>query len=143
MPTLRYIKLERCHDVIVVELVEALLRGAIQAELLKLELHQVMAEGATTLVVDFRNVKMVSSNVVASLLAIQRRAKHLDVDLKLCSMVPELRDVFRTLNLDGSVFQIVDSMQAALRDDPRPRSYYDVCGRVSPPDEEYDVTTID
>ena len=67
----------------------------------------------------------------------------MEISLKLCSMSPELRSVFQTLNLDGSVFDIVDTTQAALRDDARPRSYYDVCGRVSPPDEEFDVTTVD
>lgn len=143
MQSLRYIKLERYDDVIIAELVESILRGSIQTEILKLELQQALAEGAATFIVDFGNVKMISSNVVECLLAIQQRANHLDVNLKLCSMAPELRNVFRALNLDGSILEIVESKQAAVRDDSRPRSYYDVCGRVSPPDEEYDITTVD
>ncbi len=143
MQSLRYIKVQRYNDVLVAELVESILRGAIQTEILKLELQQVLAEGTPTLVVDFRNVKMISSNVVECLLAIQHRAKQLDIKLKLCEMSRELREVFRTLNLDGSVFEIVDTTQSALRNDARLRSYYDVCGRVSPPDEEFDVTTVD
>jgi anti-anti-sigma regulatory factor len=143
MQSLRYIKLERYRDVIVAELVESILRGSIQIEILKLELQQALAEGASTFILDFRNVKMISSNVVECLLAIKQRASHLDVNLKLCSMAPEVRDVFRTLNLDGSILEIVESKQVALRAESRPRSYYEVCGRVSPPDEEYDTTTVD
>ena len=58
-------------------------------------------------------------------------------------MSPQLRSVFQTLNLDGGVFDIVESPEVALGDRMRRTSYFDVCGRVSPPDEEFDVTIIE
>jgi hypothetical protein len=55
-------------------------------------------------------------------------------------MTESLRAVFRTLNLDGTVFDVYNTTAQALAIAPRSDSYFDVCGLLSPPDEDHDVT---
>ena len=122
---------------IVARPVDAHLQGTALAEMLKLELMQIAdSSECQVLVINFEGVKLISSAVISSLLGVKRHLSVSHRTLKLCGMSESVRFVFRTLNMDGSVFEIADNVTAALAGSAPALSYYEVCGVVSPPAEE-------
>ncbi len=137
MSTYRFFILEVAEDAVVAHAVDPHLQGTTLAELIKLELMQIIDTiPDKNLVIDFQNVRLVSSSVISSLLGIKRYLTAAHRSMKLCSMSDSLRHVFKTLNMDGNVFEICNNVQDALKSAGRGVSYYDVVGQVSPPDEE-------
>ena len=129
----RYYLVESHGDAIVVQIVDAYLQGDALAECLKLELLQIVDHTAPKLVViDFRNVKLIGSLAVSSLLTVNQRLAGAGIFLKLCSMNDQLRQLFRTLRLDGSVFRIVATVSEALEGPAGSPTYEQICGRPSP-----------
>ena len=139
MSGFRFFTTEQIDDATVARPVDAYLQGTALAELLRLELQKIVeVSGSKSVILDFRNVKLISSSVISSLLGLKRSLAVSNIPLKMCGMSESLRHVFRTLNMDGSVFCIVDDVSSALEGEANSKvmSYYDVCGRLSPPDEE-------
>lgn len=129
----RYYRVEKQGDSVVAQIVEPNLQGNALAECLKLELLQIVAEQSPKLVViDFQNVKLVSSLAVASLLTVNQRLAGMGVYLKMCSMNESLRHLFRTLRLDGSLFKIYPTLAEALSAPVGSPTYQDICGRPTP-----------
>src|SRR5215212_1564774 len=56
-------------------------------------------------ILDFRNVKFMSSSMLSKLVAVNRKAGEFKVKLKLCSIDPEIRQVFKITKLD-KLFEI-------------------------------------
>ena len=137
MPGYRFFTTRAIDDTTIVQAVDPYLQGTTVAELVKLELAQIVKSSPNQhLVIDLANVKMISSSVISSLLALKRQLAAGEVSLRLCCMSESLRYVFKTLNMDGTIFDIFDSVDDAISGQSRGHSYFDVCGRVSPPDEE-------
>ncbi len=139
MSAFRYFTIEQVGDAAIARPVDQHLQGTALAELLKLELMQIFeTTGCKTAIVDFANVKLVSSSVISSLLGVKRHLSASGIPFLMCGMSDSLRYVFRTLNMDGNVFNIVDDVSEALSGSSKATSYsyYDVCGRPSPPGEE-------
>lgn len=65
-------------------------------------------------VVDFQNVQRFSTEFIGTLLSFKRQ---MDADgrIALCAMQPIHRDIFRVLNLDGTVFRIFDTVEEAVQ----------------------------
>ncbi len=59
------------------------------------------------LLVDFVNVRRFSSETINALIRVRRRLGEYQGTLCLCSMRPEVHDVFKLMRLDGTVFEIV------------------------------------
>jgi anti-sigma B factor antagonist len=51
-------------------------------------------------ILDFRNVKFMSSSMLSKLVAVNRKAGEFKVKLKLCSIDSEIRQVFKITKLD-------------------------------------------
>jgi anti-anti-sigma factor len=134
----RFFTTEQIGDATVARPVDPHLQGTAVAELIKLELMQIFeTTGCKTAVVDLHNVKLISSSVISSLLGVKRQLSVNCIPFVMCGMSDSLRYVFRTLNMDGSVFKIVDSVDDALAStDKAPAYYSNVCDRLSPPDDE-------
>jgi anti-sigma B factor antagonist len=64
-------------------------------------------------IVDFRNVKFMSSSMLGKLVQVHKKAGEFKVKLKLCSIDPEIRQVFKITKLD-KLFDI-ESDEAAAR----------------------------
>ena len=64
-------------------------------------------------VVDFSNVQRFSTEFIGTLLSFKRQMGT-GGKISLCSLQPVHRDIFRVLNLDGTVFQIFDDVQQAV-----------------------------
>ena len=138
VPAYQYFTIENHGDVTLARAVDTHLQGFAQAEFVKEELIQIMQSTPRRLVVDFHNVRMISSAVISSLLVVKSRAVSEGKQLSV-TMYDSLRAVFSTLNLDGTVLEIYTTTAQALASSPRSDSYYDVCGEVSPPDEDADL----
>jgi anti-anti-sigma factor len=65
-------------------------------------------------VVNFASVQHCSSAAVSVLVQLQSKLKSSGTKLYLCGMRESIREVFRVLNLDGSVFEIRDTVTIAL-----------------------------
>ncbi len=64
-------------------------------------------------VVDFHHVQRFSTEFIGTLLSFKRQMGA-GARISLCSMQPVHRDIFRVLNLDGTVFQIFDNVAHAV-----------------------------
>jgi anti-anti-sigma regulatory factor len=137
MSNYRFFTVETSDDTVVARAVDQHLQGTTLAELVKLELLQIVDEDqGKNLVVNFEGVKLVSSSVISSLLSVKRYVVAANHSMKLCCMADSLRYVFKTLNMDGTVFDIFDTVDEAVKSGRLGKSYYDICGELSPPDEE-------
>ena len=65
-------------------------------------------------IVDFSYVVHCSTAVINGLLRAKRRILANDGKLVLCGMTEGIRDAYKMLNLDGTVFSIYDTLQDAL-----------------------------
>src|SRR5262245_64134358 len=63
-------------------------------------------------ILDFRNVKFMSSSMLGKLVQVNKKAGEFKVKLKLCSIDPEIRQVFKITKMD-KVLDITDDEDAA------------------------------
>ena len=66
------------------------------------------------LLVDFNTMRRFSSETINALLRARKRLAAYQGEMKLCGMRPEIREVFRIMRLDGTVFEIYDTAEQAL-----------------------------
>jgi anti-sigma B factor antagonist len=77
------------------------------------QLHRLIKEGHTRLVVNFAGVRYLSSEVLAILAALQRELEPVRGRIVLCGMDPLLRDMVRITHLDR-IFDICGEEAEAL-----------------------------
>ncbi len=65
------------------------------------------------LLLNFEHVEFLSSAALGKLISVKKKASQSATELKLCSIRPEIFEVFRITNLD-QVFDIDDDQEAAL-----------------------------
>lgn len=92
------------------ELLDQLLTYEMQEELLRF----VEEQQPQRLIVDFQGVRRCSTEIINTMLRSRKRVASHGGDMRLCNMHSAIRDVFRLLNLDGNVFEIFDTRNAAL-----------------------------
>lgn len=68
----------------------------------------------TKAVVDFHNVRHFSTEFIGTLLSFKRQMGA-SGRIALCALQPVHRDIFRVLNLDGTVFQIFATVDEAVQ----------------------------
>ena len=56
-------------------------------------------------ILDFRNVKFMSSSMLGKLVLVQKKCKEFKAHLKMCGISPEIREVFKITKLD-KLFEI-------------------------------------
>ncbi len=131
----RYFSVNRTDDAIVAEIVDAHLNGAALADFIKQEMLEMLEDEPKTLIIDFKNVKSLSSSTISSFLQIANRMRSSNARLAFCAMSESLRGIFKTLKLDGTAFRIYDSADEAIRSSEK-HSYFEASGKHSPPGEE-------
>jgi anti-anti-sigma factor len=67
------------------------------------------------LIINFASVQFCSSATVGILIQLKNQLKSKGTQLYLCEMRESIREVFRVLNLDGSVFEIRATVANALK----------------------------
>ena len=65
-------------------------------------------------ILDFRNVKFMSSSMLGKLVQLQKKCKEFKVHLKLSAISPDIRQVFKITKLD-KLFEIEDDEAAARK----------------------------
>ncbi len=133
MTQYRFFRVERNGEAVIAEIIESQLQGETMAEFLKLELIQIVeTESPQVVIVNFRNVKIVSTSIISFLIYVHKRFSGMGIPLKLAAMSDSLRHIFQTLRLEGSVFSIYPTVDDALASHVGPVTYEDVCGRPTP-----------
>jgi len=111
-----YFRVERRGDVTVVTPTVSDLFGlAINSELRKELLRFVQGEKPEKVVVDFHNVQRFLTDWISTLLSLKKRLVVNGGEVKLCSMRPTHREIFRLCNLDGTAFQILETVNEAVQ----------------------------
>jgi anti-anti-sigma factor len=115
MSDFHHFRVRHADDVLIVELVDPLLFDvaivmAWQEEFLRL----VDLELPKRAIVDFSQVEHCSTSVVNGLLSAKKRITRNGGQIKLCGMVEPIRDAYRMLNLDGTVFLIYETIDDAV-----------------------------
>ena len=117
MPEYRRFHLTEEGDVTIVQLVDpkifdTLVVSDLEDELLDLvELRE-----PKKILVDFESVTQCSTSVINGLLRTKKRLVRRDGHLGLCGMTDSIRDAYRMLNLDGTVFKIFDTRERAIEE---------------------------
>jgi anti-anti-sigma regulatory factor len=111
----RHFRVEPKGYVTVLELLDPRLADALVVTELQDELLDLIeSQNPTHLLIDFRNVAQCSTAVINGLLRSKKRLLADGGELKLCGMRPLIREAYQMLNLDGTVFQIYDTVDDAL-----------------------------
>ena len=84
------------------DLLDRLITNELQDELLKF----IEANNPPCLIISFKEVRRCSTEIINALLRSRKRVGEYKGKTKLCNMRDEIRDVFKMLNLEGSVFDI-------------------------------------
>ena len=102
-------------DVLIIQLIDPKLFDTTTVTELQDELLRVVdTQLPSKAIVDFSYVVHCSTAVVNGLLRAKRRIQENGGELVLCGMTPGIRDAYTMLNLDGTVFQIYDTLDDAL-----------------------------
>ena len=87
------------------KLFDTLLVTELQDELL----DYLLTHQPQNVIIDFERVTHCSTAVINGLLNAKKRVVDYGGVLKLCGMIGPIRDAYKMLNLDGTVFEIYDS----------------------------------
>ena len=106
------IKLEKNKDVAVVKFLKDEI-SVIENENVKRELLNLIKAGNKKVLLDFTNVKFISSIVLATLISCIKEIKSVNGSLKLCCMNEKVKNVFYVTEL-CKIFDIYDKKDHAL-----------------------------
>ena len=102
------------QDVLIIQLIDPKLFDTTTVTALQDELLRVVdTERPNKAIVDFSRVVHCSTAVINGLLRVKKRLQAKGGELLLCGMTAGIRDAYRMLNLDGTVFKIYDTLQDA------------------------------
>ncbi len=101
------------EDVFVVELREKTLLNAALVGRLNAQLTAIAKRpGMRKMVLDFSEVRFISSQMLVSMLALNTAISEADGELILCGMCGEVRRVFRMMNLQKTLRTVSDTVRA-------------------------------
>lgn len=110
-----YFRVERRGDVtVVMPTVSDLFGLVVNSELRKELVRFVQGETPGKVVVDFHHIQRFSTDWITTLISLKKRIGT-GGEIELCSMQPLQRKIFRELNLDGTVFQILANVNEAVQ----------------------------
>lgn len=114
MPTDQRLDIQEIGDLTVIRFRDPRITNPLEIEELGRQLYRVLeVKNCSKLVVDFSSVEFISSATIGKLISLNRKVKLCKSALRLCSMRPEVRDVFHFCNLD-QVFAIYENPAAAI-----------------------------
>ena len=115
MSSYRHFDTERLEDVLVVRLVDRRLADSMAVSELQDELLLLLERDPTKkLLVNFQEVTQCSTSVINGLLRAKKKLLADGGQIKLCRLHPLIREAYKLLNLDGTVFHIHDTEAEAL-----------------------------
>ena len=101
-------------DVLVVYFTDAQILDESKIQQISEELMAVVAKcPSNKLLLNFNQVKFMSSSVLGRLVHLNKKCKSERIDLKLCNIAPEIMEVFKITRLNR-VFDIHEDEQSAI-----------------------------
>lgn len=114
MTVYRRIETSQVRGITVVTFIERkILEAAHILELGEELLQLVEKDGSKDLLLDFSSVEFLSSAALNKLIILDKKVKSKSGQLKLCNMMPEIREVFVITRLN-QLFDIVDTREKAM-----------------------------
>ena len=102
------------NGVVIISFADARILDEARIRGLGKELTEILGKSEEERVVlNFRNVEFMSSAMLGMLVSFNKRCKEFKVKLKLCGIVPEIREVFKITRLD-KLFDIQSDVETAL-----------------------------
>ena len=102
------------RDVTVVTFNETSILDTLQVQQIGEELFQLVdAKSRSKLVLDFSNVRMLSSSALGTLITLRKKAQDIKGRIVLCGLRPEIRKVFKITSLE-KLFEFQDTEEKAL-----------------------------
>lgn len=102
------------RDVTIVNFNETAILDTVQIQQLGEELYELVdAQARRKVVLDFSNVKFLSSSALGVLITMQKKAKEIKGRLLLCGLKPDLRKVFKITSLE-KLFEFFETEEQAL-----------------------------
>lgn len=112
---MEHYKLEHRHDVAVLKFVREHVVDLKESDALSAAvMGYIDMERPKKLIVDFQEVRRVPSETINMLLQVRKRMQRYQGQLRLCSMTSEVRDVFKTMCLEGTIFKIAENLDGAM-----------------------------
>ncbi len=110
----QHLRLEPMGDVTVVSFIDSKIVTEEDIQEVGDQLYSLVeSEGHRRLLLNFRNVRYLSSAALGKLINLKKKVGVVKGDLKLCCIHPDLLEVFKITRLD-QVFQIYDDETVAL-----------------------------
>lgn len=110
----QHLRLETIDEVTVVSFVDTRIVTDVDIQEVGDQLYSLVEDqGHNRLLLNFGNVQYLSSAALGKLIQLKRKVTAVRGDLKLCSIHPDLMEVFKITRLD-QVFKIYKDEQAAL-----------------------------
>lgn len=105
------------EDVLVVSFTDAKILDEARIQQIGKEMMEMAAAAETNkkLLVNFQGVQFMSSAMIGKLVLLNKKSKAASVDLKFCSISPNVLEVFKITRLN-KVFKIVADEEKALKD---------------------------
>jgi anti-sigma B factor antagonist len=114
MTLYRHVDVSKIGDATVVRLLDKEIRGEAASNDLEPELTRLVTEeGTTRFLLDLGKVELVTSSAIVQLIMLNSALANSGARLILCSLRPEVYDVFSMMKLD-TLFQIEDDEVSAL-----------------------------
>ena len=102
------------RDVTIVNFNQTAILDTVQIQQLGEELYELVdAQARRKVVLDFSNVKFLSSSALGVLITMQKKAKEIKGRLLLCGLKPDLRKVFKITSLE-KLFEFFETEEQAL-----------------------------
>jgi len=115
MPDFQHLSVQQMDDVTVVQVVTPKLSDSLTVSEFQDELVEMIdADGPQKVVISFKGVLHCSTAVINGLLRAKKRLLTNEGALRLCGMADVIREAYRMLHLDGTVFDIDDTLEESL-----------------------------
>ncbi|RLC67109.1 MAG: anti-sigma factor antagonist [Chloroflexi bacterium] len=103
-------------DVVVVKLIDASILNAQAIETIGRRLYELVdAKASRKIVLDFSDVKVISSSLLSVLITLQKKAQAINGRVAIAGLRKDLRKPFKITQLD-KMFSFYDDQEAALAD---------------------------
>ncbi|MCP4192885.1 MAG: STAS domain-containing protein [Planctomycetaceae bacterium] len=115
MEEFRYIRVDRSAGSIIIQFKESNLSIDTVAECIRVEIeHLLEFERPQSFIVDFTDVRSISSSVISMLLKIRKTLMALKIPFALCCVPVPILEIYRTLQLTETHFRVYETISGAL-----------------------------
>jgi len=102
------------RDITVVNFNESAILDTVQVQQIGEELYELVdGQARRKLILDFSNVKFLSSSALGVLITLRKKADEIKGQVLLCSLRPDLRKIFKITNLE-KLFEFHETEEKAL-----------------------------